>query len=109
MQLRHFIEVAPILDFGALQPGRKATDGIQRSAADLKLGERFGAKVELTGPVPMKDDQFSVIRQSALRDTLTALFGSLIILWPALRPLKISGACAFRPPVVAHWTGEPRA
>ena len=40
-QLRHFIEVQPFLNFAALQPGRVATDGILRSAADLKLGERF--------------------------------------------------------------------
>ncbi|WP_454620298.1 hopanoid transporter HpnN [Bradyrhizobium cenepequi] len=88
-QLRHFIEVEPILDFSALQPGRKATDGIRRAAADLKLGEKFGANVQLTGTVPMNDDQFSVIRQSALRDTLTALFGTLVILWLALRSWKI--------------------
>src|SRR5882757_6216762 len=95
MQLRHFIEVQPILDFAALQPGRKATDGIHRTAAGLKLGERFGAKVELTGPVPMNDDQFSVIRQTALRDTLTALLGALIILWLALRSWKIVAAVFF--------------
>jgi hopanoid biosynthesis associated RND transporter like protein HpnN len=95
MQLRHFIEVQPMLDFAALQPGRKATDGIQRTADDLKLGEKFGAKVELTGRVPMNDDQFSVIRQSALRDTLTALLGALIILWLALRSWKIVAAVFF--------------
>jgi uncharacterized protein len=95
MQLRHFIEVQPVLDFAALQPGRKATDGIRRSAADLKLGEKFGATVELTGTVPMNDDQFSVIRQSALRDTLTALLLALIILWMALRSWKIVAAVLF--------------
>ncbi len=95
MALRHFIEVQPVLDFAALQPGRKATDGIQQAAADLKLGDKFGAKVELTGPVPMNDDQFSVIRQSALRDTLAALIGALIILWLALRSWKIVAAVFF--------------
>src|SRR5262249_10906666 len=94
-QLRHFIEVEPILDFSPLQPGRKATDGIRRAAADLKLGDKFGASVQLTGTVPMNDDQFSVIRQSALRDTLTALFGTLIILWLALRSWKIIAAVFF--------------
>lgn len=94
-RLRHFIEVEPILDFSALQPGRKATDGIRRAAADLKLGEKFGANVQLTGTVPMNDDQFSVIRQSALRDTLIALFGTLIILWLALRSWKIVTAVFF--------------
>jgi hypothetical protein len=95
VQLHHFIEIQPVLDFEALQPGRKATDGIRRSAADLKLGEKFGAKVELTGPVPLNDDQFSVIRQSALRDTLSALLGALIILWLALRSWKIVAAVFF--------------
>jgi hopanoid biosynthesis associated RND transporter like protein HpnN len=95
MQLHHFIEIQPVLDFEALQPGRKAADGIRRSAADLKLGEKFGAKVELTGPAPLNDDQFSVIRQSALRDTLSALLGALIILWLALRSWKIVAAVFF--------------
>jgi uncharacterized protein len=90
--LRRFIEVQPILDFAALQPGRQATEGIQRSVHDLNLGEKYGAKVELTGPVPMNDDQFSVIRQSALRDTLAALFGALVILWLALRSWRIVAA-----------------
>ena len=84
-QLRHFIEVQPVLDYSALQPGRRATDSIHQAAADLQLAEKFGAGVQLTGAVPMNDDQFAVIRQSALRDTLVALFGTLIILWLALR------------------------
>jgi uncharacterized protein len=95
VQLRHFIEVQPVLDFSALQPGRKATDSIHRTAADLKLAEKFGASVQLTGTASMNDDQFSVIQQSALRDTLIALFGTLIILWLALRSWKIVAAVAF--------------
>ena len=59
------------------------------------LHDKFGATVDLTGQVPMNDDQFSVIRDSALRDTLTAVFGVLIILWLALRSWKIIGAVFF--------------
>jgi hypothetical protein len=87
--LRHIIEVQPSLDFSALQPGHPATEGIRRTAADLKLGDRYGAKVALTGPVPMNDDQFSVIRQSAFRDTSFAILGVLVILWLALRSWKL--------------------
>jgi len=94
-QLRHFIEINPVLDFGALQPGGKATAGVRQAASDLDLGGKFGAKVDLTGEVPMNDDQFSVIQDSALRDTLTALFGVLIILWFALRSWKIIAAVFF--------------
>ena len=94
-ELRHFIEIDPVLDFASLQPGAKATAGVRQAASDLDLGGKFGAKVDLTGEVPMNDDQFSVIQDSALRDTLTALFGVLIILWFALRSWKIIAAVIF--------------
>jgi hopanoid biosynthesis associated RND transporter like protein HpnN len=94
-QLRHFIEVEPALDFADLQPGREATEGIHRAAAELGLKSKLGATVDLTGQVPMNDDQFSVIRDSALRDTTTAVLGVLIILWLALRSWKIMAAVFF--------------
>ncbi len=94
-QLRHFIGVQPTLDFAALQPGQRAEQGIRRAAADLDLQNKFGATVELTGQVPMHDDQFSVIRYSAVRDTLTATLGVLIVLWLALRSWKIIAAVFF--------------
>jgi hypothetical protein len=94
-QLRHFIEIQPTLDFRVLQPGREATQAIHHAASDLDLHNKYGATVQLTGQVPMNDDQFSVIRDSALRDTLTALFGVVVILWLALRSWKIIGAVLF--------------
>jgi hypothetical protein len=94
-QLRHFIEINPVLDFGALQPGAKATAAVRKAASDLDISGKFGAKVDLTGEVPMNDDQFSVIQDSALRDTLSALVGVLIILWFALRSWKIIVAVIF--------------
>jgi uncharacterized protein len=94
-QLRHFVEVEPTLDFAELQPGHQAQEGIRRAAADLNLQGKLGATVELTGEVPMNDDQFSVIRNSAVQDTLTAVIGVLIILWLALRSWKIMAAVFF--------------
>src|ERR1700722_19346705 len=94
-QLRHFIEAEPVLDYSKLQPGLKAQEGIRRAAAELDLQKKFGATIGLTGQVPMNDDQFSVIRSSAVQDTLTAVFGVLIILWLALRSWKIIVAVFF--------------
>jgi hopanoid biosynthesis associated RND transporter like protein HpnN len=94
-QLRHLIAVQPKLDFAELQPGRKAEQGMRHAAADLDLKGRFGASVDLTGQVPMNDEQFAVIRNSTLRDTLTAVVGVLIILWLALRSWKIMAAVFF--------------
>jgi hypothetical protein len=92
-QLRHFIGIQPTLDFAKLQPGSDAQAAIKRSAAEPE--NKFAATVELTGQVPMNDDQFSVIRYSALRDTLTALFGVLIVLLLALRSWKLIVAVFF--------------
>ncbi|MEA2919861.1 MAG: uncharacterized protein QOJ15_11942, partial [Bradyrhizobium sp.] len=94
-RLRHFIEVEPVLDFKQLQPGLRAEQGIRRAAADLDLPNKFGATIGLTGQVPMNDDQFAVIRSSAVRDTLTAVFGVLIVLWLALHSWKIIAAVFF--------------
>ncbi len=94
-QRRHFLEIQPTLDFSALQPGHKAEEGLRRVAADLHLQDNFAATVDLTGQVPINDEQFSVIRYSAVRDTLTAVFGVLIILWLALRSWKIITAVFF--------------
>src|SRR3981189_3183178 len=92
---RHLIGVQPTLDFWEVQPGRKAEDGIRRAAADLDLQDKVGATVNLTGEVPMNDDQFSVIRYSAVRDTLTAVFGVFIVLLLAVRSWKIIAAVFF--------------
>jgi uncharacterized protein len=94
-RLRHFLEIAPKLDFKALQPGRAAEVAIHRAATDLSLKRKLDATVQLTGQVPMNDDQFSVIRTSALRDTLTALLGVLAALWLALRSWKLIVAVLF--------------
>ncbi len=93
--LRRFIEVEPVLDFSALQPGATATFGIQQGASELNLAGRYHATVGLTGEVALNDDQFSVIRQSAVRDTLTAVFGTLLVLWFALRSWKIIASVFF--------------
>lgn len=94
-QRRHFIEIAPKLDFSALQPGRAAAEAIHKAATDLKLKDNLGATLRLTGQVPMNDDQFSVIRNSALRDTLTAVLGVLTVLWLALRSFKLIASVFF--------------
>jgi len=92
---RHFLEIEPKLDFSKLQPGSAADSGIHQAAADLGLQQKLNATVRLTGQVPMDDQQFSVIRDSALRDTLTAALGVLVILWLALRSWKIIAAVFF--------------
>src|SRR5215471_21506683 len=53
--LRHLIEIHPVLDFAALEPGEKASNAIRQDVADLKLESDYQARVRLTGPIPIQD------------------------------------------------------
>jgi uncharacterized protein len=87
--LRRFIQVEPKLDFGALEPGRAATDTIARLASDLALGTDFQARVRQTGRIPMEDDEFGMIKQNAGLQLALSLSAVLIILWFALRSFRL--------------------
>src|SRR6185369_5505686 len=64
-ELRHIIIVRPVLDFTALEPGKKASDAIRQAAVDLNLARDLQASVRLTGPVPMADEEFGTIKENA--------------------------------------------
>src|SRR5713226_6028270 len=80
-ELRRFIEVEPVLDFSALQPGLAATNAIARTAADLHLAENHRARVRQTGLIPIDDDEFGTIRQNAGINATVSLLAVLLILW----------------------------
>jgi hopanoid biosynthesis associated RND transporter like protein HpnN len=88
-QLRAFIEVLPVLDYSALQPGQVATDAIRRAASDLKLATDYQARVRLTGPVPMADEEFGTLQEGAVINTVATVAIVLLILWMALHSPRI--------------------
>jgi hopanoid biosynthesis associated RND transporter like protein HpnN len=88
-QLRHFIDVDPVLDFAQLEPGRASSEAIRRAAADLHLSERFDARVRLTGSVPMGDEEFSTLQQGAWTNIMGTVIIVLVILWLALKSKRI--------------------
>jgi len=88
-ELRHFIDVRPVLDYSALQPGLASSSAIRAAASDLKLGPVYGARVRLTGPVAMADDEFGTVQEGALANGIATIVVVLIILWLALRSGRI--------------------
>jgi len=91
---RAFIEIKPILDFKELEPGRAATDAIRQAATDLKLEQQYGARVRLTGPVPIANEEFSTVKEGALVNGIGTVAVVLFILWMALHSSKIIFAVA---------------
>jgi hopanoid biosynthesis associated RND transporter like protein HpnN len=92
--LRRFIEVEPMLDFTALEPGRAATEAIAQTASDLKLGADYQARVRQTGRIPTDDDEFRTLKKDAGLNAAVSLLAVLIILWLALRSARIIFAVA---------------
>ena len=92
--LRRFIEVQPRLDFGALEPGRTATDAIMQTAANEDLAADYRARVRLTGLIPIDDDEFNTVKQNAGLNAAVSLLAVLAILWLALRSARIIFAVA---------------
>ena len=93
-ELRHFIDVRPVLDYAALEPGRAASNTIRQAADDLKLSSNFQARVRLTGPVAMADDEFSTVQEGAIVNSVATIITVLVILWLALRSWRIIVAVA---------------
>jgi uncharacterized protein len=86
---RAFIEFRPVLDFNALEPGEDATDAIRQAAKDLNLAGDYGARVRLTGPVPIANEEFATVADGAIVNGIGTVLVVLVILWLALHSGKI--------------------
>src|SRR5882757_5889356 len=86
---RTFIEFKPILDYQALEPGKEATDAIRQAARDLNLAGEYGARVRLTGPVPIANEEFATVQDGAVVNGIGTVLVVLVILWMALHSPKI--------------------
>jgi hopanoid biosynthesis associated RND transporter like protein HpnN len=88
-ELRRFIDVRPVLDYTALEPGRVASETIRDLAKQLDLPGKFQANVRLTGPVALMDEEFSTIKENAFLNESITVAIVLLILWWALRSAKV--------------------
>jgi hopanoid biosynthesis associated RND transporter like protein HpnN len=89
---RAFIEFKPVLDYNALEPGKDATDAIRQAARDLNLAGEYGARVRLTGPVPISNEEYATVQDGAIVNGIGTILVVLVILWMALHSSKIISA-----------------
>jgi hypothetical protein len=87
--LRRLIAIWPKLDFTSLEPGREATSAIREAGERANLASDFHARLRLTGPVPIVDQEFASLQQGALINGIITAACILLILWLALRSFKI--------------------
>ncbi len=86
---RAFIEFKPVLDFNALEPGKDATDAIRQAASDLNFAGEYHARLRLTGPVPIANEEFATVADGAVTNGIGTVAVVLFILWMALHSPKI--------------------
>jgi len=86
---RRVIDVRPRLNFGALEPGREATDAIRAAAERLDLTGRFQARVRLTGTVPIANEEFATVKDGAFVNAAVTIALVMLILWLALRSFRL--------------------
>jgi uncharacterized protein len=86
---RRLIAIWPKLDFSSLEPGRQATAAIREAGERGNLQSDFNARLRLTGPVPIVDQEFASLQQGALINGVITAALILVILWLALRSFKI--------------------
>jgi hopanoid biosynthesis associated RND transporter like protein HpnN len=88
-ELRRFVNIEPVLNFGDLQPGAKATAVIREVASGLGLTAEQGVKVRLTGPVVLSDEEFATVADGAVLNGFITLLLVGFVLWLALRKARI--------------------
>jgi hopanoid biosynthesis associated RND transporter like protein HpnN len=86
---RAFIEFKPVIDYSALEPGKDATDAIRKAAVDLDFAGKYQARVRLTGPVPIANEEYATVQEGAIFNGIGTVIVVLIILWLALHSAKI--------------------
>jgi len=83
------VEVHPVLDFSELLPGAPSSDAIRGAATALRLRERYGAGIALTGPIPLSDDEFASLQEGSPLTGAIPVVVVLVLLWRALRSSKL--------------------
>jgi hopanoid biosynthesis associated RND transporter like protein HpnN len=91
-ELRRFVLVQPILDYGALEPGAKATNEIRRVAASLGLTQEAGVRMRITGSVALDDDQFAALKSGAVQSVVLSVTSIVVILFAGLRSPRLVAA-----------------
>jgi hopanoid biosynthesis associated RND transporter like protein HpnN len=86
---RSLILLRPVLDYAALQPGARVSAFIRATAERLALIPANGVRVRLTGTVVLNDEQFATVTRGAGLATLLSLVLVGVILFLALRSLRL--------------------
>src|SRR5579872_907535 len=70
LDLHRFIQVWPVLDHDALEPGGRATAAIRDIINRSGVEQKFGADISLTGPTIISDNEFSGVHEGIVLNSV---------------------------------------
>ncbi len=82
---RRFLQVKPVLDYSALEPGADASRALRETAVKIGLTPENGYRLRLTGDVALQDEEFATLTEGAALNNGLMVAAVLFILWRALR------------------------
>jgi hopanoid biosynthesis associated RND transporter like protein HpnN len=86
---RRLILAQPMLDHGALMPGEAAEGAVRAAASALGLDAAHGVRVQLTGEVPLADEEFATLQENIGFVGVVMLAAMLLTLWLATRSVRL--------------------
>ena len=89
---RRLLLLQPVLDHGALMPGEAATDALHRAATAMAIDPAHGVTIQLTGEVPLSDEEFATLEDNIGAVGAVMLVAMLATLWFATRSVRLVGA-----------------
>ncbi|MBX9796563.1 MAG: MMPL family transporter, partial [Sphingomonas sp.] len=89
---RRLVLAQPVLDYTALKPGEAAVNAIFATARELKLDGAHGVNVQVTGEVPLNDEEFATLEENIGYVGLVMALAMLFTLWLATKSAKTVAA-----------------
>jgi hypothetical protein len=81
-ELRRFVLARPVLNYDAVEPGRRAIEAVHAAAQMEGFVPARGVRVRVTGTVALSDDQLSALKEGAGTAAAGAL--TLLVFWLCL-------------------------
>ena len=83
------IVIQPKTDFGSFQPGVEAIKRLREIGRELKLTHKFGARLRLTGSVPLAEEELESVVDGLGLAGLLSLTLVLVLLFWGLKSLRL--------------------
>ena len=92
---RRVIIIQPKTDFSSLQPGKEAIDKIRKITDQLKLKQKFEARVRLTGSLALSQEELQSVIQGLGLAGIISLLLVIGLLFCCLRSITLLISCLF--------------